>query len=265
MVTDQQAARAQWLAQVAVIRRNERRLQKALPGVYDAAIARWELTGSVVIPQPEQVKLSAAMVRMWREATAAGMTFPAMSEKAMFAHLETKEVELTLFERILMDFLTRFGALKVQRIIETTRAQIVKVTSAGVAEGLGVEAIAKRMRDAVPAISRTRARVIARTEVHTAAMHSQIETVKSIAAPMNKKWVSAYDSRTRDFGEADGVVDEFNHRAMNDVVVGPDQFFEVPGKGGVFELMSGPGDPNGSAANTINCRCALTFRRVGRA
>lgn len=253
MATDREIARAQWLDQVKVIRRNERRLGKAFPAVYEAAIARWMLSGAVVVPIEAQRDLGAVLVRLWREAIMTGSAFPVEQEKSAFAMLETKAEAETLFEQIMQAFLDRFGGLKIAQIIATTREQIMRAAERGVRDGLSVEEIAAGMRQAVPALSRTRAHVIARTEVHTAAMFASQEVAKTAASPLNKRWVSVFDHRTRDFGEADGIVDEFNHRVMNEVTVGPDELFAVPGKNGVAELMAGPGDPNGSAANTINC------------
>ena len=261
---DTTIARAQWLDQVKVMRRNERRLGKAFPAAYNAAIDRWLITGAVVVPIEAQRDLGAAMVRMWREAILTGAAFPMDQEKSAFAHLETKAEAETLFEQIMRAFIDRFGGFKITQIVSTTRDQITRAIDRGVRDGLSVDEIAKAMRETVPALSRTRAHIIARTEVHTAAMFSSQEVAKTAIAPMNKRWVSVFDHRTRDFGEGDGIVDEFNHRAMNEVTVGPDQMFEVPGKNGVVELMTGPGDPNGSAGNVVNCRCALIYRRVGR-
>ena len=264
MATDREIARAQWLEQVKVIRRNERRLGKAFPVVYEATIARWVLSGAVVVPIDAQRDLVVPLVRMWREAILAGAAFPVEQEKSAFVMLETKAEAMTLFEQIMQTFLDRFGGLKITQIIATTRDQIMRAVDRGVMDGLSVDEIAAGMRQAVPALSRTRAHIIARTEVHTAAMHASQEVAKTAAAPLNKRWISVFDHRTRDFGEGDGIVDEFNHRVMNEVTVGPDELFSVPGKSGIAELMTGPGDPNGSAANTINCRCALVYRRVGR-
>lgn len=265
MASDREIARAQWLEQVRVMRRNERRLAKIFPRVYAAAIDRWEATGSVAIPIEAQRDLGAAMVRMWREAVAIGAAFPVAQEKSAFARLEVKAEAETLFEQIMREFINRFGGWKITQIIETTRDQIMRAIDRGVAQGQSVDAIAKTMRETVPALSRTRAHIIARTEVHTAAMHASEEVAKTAVAPMNKRWISVFDHRTRDFGEGgDGIVDEFNHRVMNEVTVGPDELFSVPSKGGAFELMTGPGDPNASAGNQINCRCALVYRRVGR-
>ena len=264
MATDREIARAQWLDQVKVIRRNERRLGKVFPAVYEAAIARWYVSGAVVVPIEAQRDLGAVMVRMWREAILTGAAFPVEQEKSAFAMMETKAEAETLFEQIMRAFLDRFGGYKITQIINTTRDQITRAIDRGVRDGLSVDEIAATMRQTVPALSRTRAHIIARTEVHTAAMYASEAVAKTAVAPMNKRWVSVFDSRTRDFGEGDGVVDEFNHRIMNEVTVGPDQLFEVPSKNGAVELMTGPGDPNGSAANVISCRCSLIYRRVGR-
>ena len=264
MATDREIARAQWLDQVKVIRRNERRLSKAFPAVYGAAIDRWLLTGVVVIPIEAQRDLGAVLVRLWREAIMTGAAFPVEQEKSAFVMLETKAEVMTLFEQVMQAFLDRFGGLKITQIIATTREQIMRAAERGVREGMSVEEIAAGMRQAVPALSRTRAHVIARTEVHTAAMFASQEVAKTAASPMNKRWVSAFDSRTRDFGEGDGVVDQANHRIMNEVTVGPDQLFEVPNSKGGHDVMTGPGDANAPGYQSINCRCSLIYRRVGR-
>lgn len=266
-VTDVEIARAQWLEQVKVIRRNQRRLERVIGAAYRAGLARWQSSGAVVIPIDAQRDLTAAFVRMWMEAGQIGGRFPVDQEKGAFPALENKQEELTLFERIILAFIQRFGAAKVQQITETTRDQLVRTIDKGVTQGLGQEGIAKMITDRIPALSRTRARVIARTEVHTAAMYASEEVAKTSPLPMNKRWISVFDARTRDFGEGDGEADQFNHRIMNEVTVGPDELFAVPRSpryGGGFEMLTGPGDPNGSAGNVINCRCALIYRRVGR-
>lgn len=262
--TDQLSARAQWLAQMAVIRRNERRMAKALAAAYNAGLERWQASGAVVLPLEAQRDVAANLTRLWREAVDTGARFVVDMDKGAFPALERKEEEQTLFEQIMLEFIQRFGAEQVRLILETTRDQIVRAIDRGVRDGLGTEAIARLVQEAVPQFSRTRARVIARTETHNAAMFASQEVAKASPFPMNKRWISVYDHRTRDFGEGDGVADQFSHRAMNEVTVGPDEMFSVPKLGGGFELMTGPGDPNGSAANIIGCRCALIYRRVGR-
>jgi hypothetical protein len=263
--SDAEAARAQWLAQVPVIRRNTRRLEKALPKAYAAGVARWLATGAVSIPMDAQRDLAAVISAMWREAVTAGADFPgeADGDKSGFPALESKAGEITLFEQIMLDFISRFGAMRVAQILETTRNQIARMVEKGIRDGLGQEAIAKAIIEATSGIARTRARVIARTETHNAAMFASQEVAKASPSPMNKRWVSVYDARTRDFGEGDGVVDQANHRAMNEVTVGMDELFAVPRTGG-HDLMTGPGDPNAPVYQVVNCRCALIYRRANR-
>jgi hypothetical protein len=263
-VTDQQTARTQWLEQVKLIRKSERRIAKVMGQAYRAGLLRWQSTGAPDIPVEIKRDLVAVLTRTWWDAGIVGGRMAVDQDKGAYPTLETKQDEMTLFEQIMMQFIQRFGAIKVQQILETTRDQLVRIIDKGIREGLGQEAIAKIIADAIPSFSRTRARVIARTETHTAAMYASEEVAKTSPFPMNKRWISVFDARTRDFGEADGEVDSFNHRAMNEVTVGPDELFAVPKVGGSFELMTGPGDPNGSAGNVINCRCALVYRRVGR-
>ena len=64
---------------------------------------------------------------------------------------------------------------------------------------------------------------------------------------MDKVWVSSIDNRTRRRPE-----DEFDHVEMNGVRVPLSEPFIVGG-----EEMMFPGDPKGSAGNTINCRCTV--------
>lgn len=146
---------------------------------------------------------------------------------------------------------------RITAIAETTRDQIIRQIDAGQAEGLGVASIAKRIADNLPAISKRRAALIARTETHGAANHGANEAAKATGLRLRKMWISVEDHRTRDFGEGDGVADEYNHRAMNGVTVDMDQPFKVPNRRGGFEMLMQPGDPTGSAGNVINCRCAL--------
>jgi len=64
---------------------------------------------------------------------------------------------------------------------------------------------------------------------------------------LKREWVSSSDDRTRDTPDAD-------HVAADGQVVGMREPFIVSGE----ELMF-PGDPSGSASNTVMCRCGLIF------
>jgi len=263
-LTDSQAARSQWKAQLTVIRAGERRLAKVLSAAYRAGLDKWVSVGVPDIPVENKREVTTALSRMWWDATIAGGNMVTDQDKAAFPRLETKQDEITLFEQIMFDFVQRFGAVKVQQILETTRNQIARMVEKGIRAGQGQEVIAKAITEAIPQFSRTRARIIARTEVHSAAMYASQEVARTSPFPMNKRWISVYDHRTRDFGEGDGVADQANHRVMNEVTVGPEELFAVPTLAGGFDLMHGPGDPSAPGYQTINCRCSLVYRRVGR-
>jgi len=91
-------------------------------------------------------------------------------------------------------------------------------------------------------ISRQRGALIARTETHGAANYGPDGAARATGLDVRKEWVAAADERTRTtHAEADGQV------------VPIDQPFRVGG-----ELLMFPGDPAGSGANIINCRCAIS-------
>jgi uncharacterized protein with gpF-like domain len=103
------------------------------------------------------------------------------------------------------------------------------------------------VRAQVPAFSRQRAALIARTETHGAANFGAQEAAKETGLQLRKEWVSASDERTRD-----------SHRRADGQVVGMDEPFRIGGA----RLMY-PGDPDGPADETINCRCAVAHQVIG--
>ena len=181
--------------------------------------------------------------------------------KDCFAQLETKQDEDDLFQKFIEEFIEQYGARKVQQILETTRKQIMGVISAGQREGLGVEGIAKLLREAIPEFSRVRSRVIARTEAHGSSQFAQMRTAQQSTRPLVKQWNSVEDARTRSFIDED----QYDHRVMDERRVALEEPFMVPTILGGSEPLMYPGDPNGSAGNVINCRCSVTFRRADRA
>lgn len=218
-----------------------------------AMIGRFAAEDIMALPDGFRGQVEAALRETWEDA--------ARETEGLVADLIKADTP-TIWERIATSFAERWGAAKVTRIVETTRLQLMRMIRAGIREGQSVPQIAKAMREAVPEIARVRSEVIARTETHQASLHASQEVARTARVPLVKVWVSVEDHRTRDFGEADGEVDEFSHRAMNGVEAAMDMPFMVPTKYGTREPLMHPGDPNGSAGNTINCRCAMTYRRA---
>lgn len=230
------------------------------------AIDRFENENVLALPNDFREELTKVLSGVWLFAvTKAGEPIVEEFRSYGFEHIETKQDEAELFERIRDMFIERYGAAKVTRIFETTRTQLLQLILKGQQDGLPADQIAASLRSAVPELSALRAHTIARTETHSANRFAGQEAARQSRRPLEKTWVIVADTRTRDFGEGgDGVVDEFSHRAMSGVTVPLNEPYFVPTKFGTREPLMFPGDPNGSAGNLINCRCAETYKRVDR-
>jgi hypothetical protein len=158
------------------------------------------------------------------------------------------------------DFLLRIAAEYVQseltretiaQVTTTTREQIVAQIAHGDKEGWGVAKIARAMTSVVPSISRSRAALIARTETHNASQTGSFQAAKQVGVPMWKQWIAISDGRTRD-----------SHAEMSRDPIPMDEPFQVlRSDGGVDHMMHAGDRENGSAENTINCRCSIGFVR----
>jgi hypothetical protein len=153
--------------------------------------------------------------------------------------------DVRFWDRLMSSWFTQFAADKVTGIALTTQEDLNRLITQTVdfTPAERVQAIEK-----VEGINRNRARTIARTEAHSAAMFASVEVTKKIAqeteSEVLKAWLPVQDERTR-----------LSHAAMASVEPIPmDADFIVNG-----EKMARPSDPRGSAGNVINCRCVLTY------
>ncbi len=148
------------------------------------------------------------------------------------------------------DFLRQFLLNKaVIPVTEGTKKQILQVLIDGQERGWGVDRIIKELENReIKELTEFRARRIVRTELSIAANFADKMVQDSVPFEVDKVWVSVHDRRTRD-----------SHHRMDDVTVDGDADFHVPimkGKVQVgVDLMTGPGDPEATPGNVINCRC----------
>lgn len=162
-------------------------------------------------------------------------------EKARGRGMVTKDLDN--FRRLIEQFIIGVGATKITQISQTTERQIRQIIQDGIAEGLGIDAIARNLRSNATVVAGVRAAVIARTETHTASQWAQVTAIRDTGLQLRKEWVAAADERTR-----------VDHSIANGQIVGQNEKFVVGG-----EELEFPGDPAGSAGNVINCRCVLNF------
>lgn len=162
------------------------------------------------------------------------------------------EVKRTVFDIFLMDWLTTYAAKKITGISQTTEQDIMRSIVSVNEEALETDTQVQRvvaMKARSKQISKFRADVIARTELAQAASYASKRNMEKLGAEagvtLMKKWQPISDDRTRS-----------DHASM----AGTD-YIPMGGKFDVGgEMLDRPSDPDGSAKNVVNCRCALLYK-----
>lgn len=124
-------------------------------------------------------------------------------------------------------------------ITETTKKFILLTVNEAVKEGHGIDWIVRRITN--DEILTARANTIARTETIRGANVGHVIGAKKFPYEVTKGWIASRDHRTR-----------HSHRLVNGEKINEDDKFS---NGLLF-----PGDPEGGAAETINCRCRVIYR-----
>lgn len=136
-------------------------------------------------------------------------------------------------------------------VTETTKRQILAVLEQGQVQGWGIERMVTELEN-LDVIMGYRARRIVRTELGMAANFGNNLAAEEVEFEVDKEWITANDHRVRD-----------SHRKMDGQLLDTDLPFEVPiYKGKTLigsENMTGPGDPQATAGNVINCRCTIAL------
>ena len=241
-------------------KRAEILIAAALRNAAFSALDRYMTVGDVTPSDITAAQLARVLSRIWR------MSIKSEGRKVMRAinDLQLKQAEDDLWRQFVEEYIRLYGGQAIADILDTTRKQIIEAVQKGLADGKGVDQIAKEVREALPGMTRLRSAIIARTETHSAAQFASLETAKRSRFPLVKVWNSVVDPRTRDFGEGDGKADQANHRAMNGVTVPLSEPFMVPNKWGGFDPLHFCGDPAAPAYQIVNCRCSLSYKRAAR-
>ncbi len=139
------------------------------------------------------------------------------------------------------------GAKRVTLVSGTAKKTLIKILTGFMSDenfmSIGADQQARILKNTFNRYSLNQATRLVRTEATAAANFATMQSAQSIfpGSQMKKEWIASFDDRTRDaHAEADGSI--VNH---NDA-------FLVGG-----DFMQYPGDPAGSSANVINCRCSV--------
>ena len=136
-------------------------------------------------------------------------------------------------------------------ITKTTKKQIEMVLQQANAEGWGVKKTVAALKGSD--ITKQRAELIVRTETMKAANAGAMLSAAEMDIAVQKKWISANDSRTRRIPR-----DQYDHLHMSGRTVNYADYFIVPSTKSI-DAMQYPGDPTASAGNVCNCRCTVAF------
>lgn len=158
------------------------------------------------------------------------MAFP-LDQEAMVRAVQTDS-------KISQGLYTRLG-----EDVSVLKKKITAQVSRGIATGMSYAQVAQQLAGDTK-IGFNNAVRIARTEGHRIQVQSTMDAcykAKDRGADVVKQWDAALDARTRDsHAKVDGEIKELDEKFSNG-------------------LMQ-PGDPSGSAAEVVNCRCALLQR-----
>jgi len=187
----------------------------------------------------------------------------------LFKNIETKHIEAKNGEVRFFDFVRRWvdihTANKITNIYGSTQKKVVKAIRLAAIDQLETGApletlvsdIQKNVSKVYSGFTKTRSRLIARTETSIASNEGSRGAAKALNIPnMIKEWLSALDDRTRGSSFSDAT----NHVIMNGVKVEIDEKFLVPSKDGDDE-MDGPGDNLAPIDQLANCRCVLVYSK----
>ena len=148
------------------------------------------------------------------------------------------------FNAKLEEFIDLNTATWVTEIDDTTRKRIAKIIDKSYNDGLSTEATGTALRNSLIGMGIYRANLISRTETHRVASFAN----EIVAESMNikgtvKQWIAIQDARTR-----------LTHSIASGQQIALEGRFNIGG-----EFLKYPGDPMGSAGETINCRCAAIY------
>ena len=237
----QRERRNQQLLLERLSRVSERLLSREIATTTLAMVKGWQASGQVALPDEHKRRIESLLGRIWR-ASVEGMA-KRITAAAKGSGGPGVIKEQALWDRFVAQYIADFGGEKIQQIGDTTRDQIMTQIAIGQVAGLGQLEIAKLISANAPTIGRQRGALIARTETHGAGNYGAKKQAESTGLKMRREWIAASGGRTRDaHADADGQV------------VGMDEPFIVDG-----ESLDYPGDPTGSAANVINCRCGVSY------
>ena len=128
-----------------------------------------------------------------------------------------------------------------KEVNETTIKKLKNTLAEGVLEGESITELGKRVSALYELRRSSGANTVARTETLSANNSGTLFGYKQSKVVEKKEWLATRDKRTRD-----------SHSQLDGKIIGIDKNFNVNGVS-----LEYPGDPKGTPAEIINCRCTI--------
>lgn len=235
-----------------LLRKHDPLVKTALDGMIEAGTEQYEQSGSI-----QQLPTEGMTVALTELHIDAGVRWARYTDKDIKRKIGQKNAAIDNYNAYMREYLNRYLLDRsVKPIEETQRRIMAAIIAQGVEEGIGTNKIAARLRELTA--NTARAKLIVRTETGRAMNSGAMFAAANSNVVVNKVWDSAQNKRTRRIPR-----DQTDHLRMDGVAVPYDAPFFVPGMRG-FEAMMYPCDPQGSAMNVCNCRCAVSFQPTGQ-
>jgi hypothetical protein len=208
----------------------------------------------IEVPEPDNRGLEAAYRRLYYTAGMDNWMDARKRAKQTIGETIFKNEEEMIRDAVSIaidDYLATEVGLTIEAIGNTTKEQIQRILDRLVPEildsGVGSGAAQTALRDAIKSewhrARYFRTERIVRTEVSRVSNWGSLKGVQSTEIPHYKVWLSAFAPQSRP-----------EHIDADNQKVDIDEDFDVMG-----ESLQYPGDPAGSAGNTINCLCSMTY------
>ena len=151
--------------------------------------------------------------------------------------------ENPIMDAALKEYFNTIGASHIKEINNTSLKEIQKAFLDALENNEGMRGAERRLVKQV-GMSRTRARMIARTETCMVVNKCKQDQSELMPIVMEKTWKHDHPKTPRDW-----------HVNISGTTIKVSEKFNVKGT-----LMKHPGDPAGGAENNINCRCTMTTK-----
>lgn len=161
------------------------------------------------------------------------------------------------YQRGLYDWILDNIGFRIVSVREEYVRYIQKLVAEAFEEGLDVNRLASKIEKVINqrGFYRWQALRIARTESALAANRSAMLAGRSSGIVLDKIWISIPDARTRT-----NPPSAFDHRLMDGVKVGENEYFDVNGEKILYpSAVTTQSGTQSSGGNVINCRCTSAY------